>query len=1376
MEEDPCDYEPAPEVAFSPASLSLAVGETKTTTVSYGNGWAYMQPTGGTRGTFKLTGNTLSYTATSAGSDWVTVYAQNACYIGVNRAIIITVTPGVTAANGALTAPYNAPTTLTLPVSGNPSSVTITTPPSKGVASISGSTLTYQGDVGQYAGTDTLTYTANGAGGPKSGVITITMQNPANPTIQGPASVTTHYGKPVTITFTTTSVVTNWQVQNTFGNETTVRNGNEVTFTPNPNQLGAGTLRATVSGPSGVTSVANVALVVEAPPIIQPVDATWTAQFETPVSNKIATSLGRDLAMGEGVVSTPPSHGTAVESSGGNFTYTPAPGYIGPDSFVVTATNEIGETANATITVNVAAPAAPTVAPAASSGAYMERQLITLATTGPITSYNVTAAAHGTAAQSLGVLEYTPAKGFYGTDSVEVTATGPGGASPPARMDFTVAKQPVIQPAAATWTAAFETPVTSRVYSSLGQTIAHAQASVTTPAAHGLAEKGLAANWRYTPAPGFAGTDQFEVTATNDHGETATATITVNVTAPAAPIATGGSVNTGYQQPVTYALPSSGHVTSYALSGSPVGGTASLSAGDLTFTPAPGFIGAGSVDYTVTGAGGVSGLGQIVVNVASPGAPTIQNGTASIEQDGAASLPLTVTGVYSTLRVVDAPEHGSVSIAGTTATYQPDPGWTGTDEFTVEAVGPGGTAPLASFSVTVAEPPPPPPPPTQTCDDGTVVTAPATCPVKPAPPVEVIEARPGEASTPLNTPIAMNLMRLVQGAPVASLDVVEQAKRGHVEIEGGEAVYTPRENVTGEDSFIYRATAESGATAQARVTVVVEQGSVPTVTDVRIEVIAGVPYTVDLAPAGVGGPFEGADLVQAPSKGEATTTGTVLTYTAPIDFDGEANMSFVMRNSWGPSEPALLVATVLPAALPAADLRATVLQGKTVEIDLTNGARGGPFTGATIAAFDAATGNATIERRGDRLVLVFSSKGTFFGPARIGYTLANARTVSAMAFAIIEVVERENPAQNREVTALVNAQATTAQRFGESQLGNVVRRLEGTHGGRRESTMSIGLPREREILGFEEEARRSFAADVDKALGRATDPVTAAGPRRAGETGDVAVWVGGSLDLGRARGNAARSKARFTTGGLSAGVDASIGDKVIIGSGFGFGNDKTKIGDKGTESSATSVSVFGYGSYQPGKATFFDAVLGLSKIDFESERYIEATGNLVSGQRRGQQVFGAVSAGWEHNGPKLMLSPYGRLQFVFTDLSGFVEQGDDSYALAFLKQTLSDVEAAIGLRGQASYDLKVGELLPAFRIEYRQKLHTGGVARMRYADWDSSPIYSTQPYFADESSFLLGVGGSYRRGDWTFGGEVETTAGNSGSQTTRVRASGSTKF
>jgi CshA-type fibril repeat protein len=128
-----------------------------------------------------------------------------------------------------------------------------------------------------------------------------------------------------------------------------------VTFTPEPAFSGVSTLAYQVQ--DDLAQFTNTAMLIVA---VGPsaADDTLTAAYETPASGSLA---GNDHAPNAAVFAQigGPSHGTATVAEDGRYTYTPAAGYSGPDTFtyrVCLPAPDDTLCASATVTVMVAPP------------------------------------------------------------------------------------------------------------------------------------------------------------------------------------------------------------------------------------------------------------------------------------------------------------------------------------------------------------------------------------------------------------------------------------------------------------------------------------------------------------------------------------------------------------------------------------------------------------------------------------------------------------------------------------------------------------------------------------------------------------------------------------------------------------------------------------------------------------------------------------------------------------------------------------------------------------------------------------------------------------------------------------------------------------
>lgn len=77
---------------------------------------------------------------------------------------------------------------------------------------------------------------------------------------------------------------------------------------------------------------------------------------------------------------------------------------------------------------------------------------------------------------------------------------------------------------------------------------------------------------------------------------------------------------------------------------------------------------------------------------------------ATVAYNTAQAITLQPKGAYSSLTITDNPDHGALSVSGTTATYTPSSGYYGADSFQYTVTGSGGTSPAGTVSLNVVNP------------------------------------------------------------------------------------------------------------------------------------------------------------------------------------------------------------------------------------------------------------------------------------------------------------------------------------------------------------------------------------------------------------------------------------------------------------------------------------------------------------------------------------------------------------------------------------------------------------------------------------------------------------------------------------------------
>jgi uncharacterized protein YhjY with autotransporter beta-barrel domain len=538
------------------------------------------------------------------------------------------------------------------------------------------------------------------------------------------------------------------------------------------------------------------------------------------LSGGVATSVA---------VASAASHGTTT-INGTSISYTPAAGYAGSDSFIYTASNGVGTSAQATVTITVSPPVI-TLAPAALQAmtfgvAYSE----TITASGGASPYAYVSSGSLPAGLSLasnGTLSGTPtAAGAY---SFIITATDSStGASAP----FTGART-------YSGTVANIAPIAGDVSATVayGSTGTAIPLSLTGGVATSVAVAAAASNGTatasgtgitYTPAAGFSGTDSFTYKASNTGGTSAAATVTITVT-PSVPIAGNVSATVAYGSTGT-AIPLSltgGAATSVAVVAAASHGTATVSGTGITYKPTAGYAGPDNFTYQAINAGGTSATATVTITV---GAPTVTVTTNS--------LPAMMVGTVYSQAISASGGTGSYDFAVTpntlpagltlnpNGTLSGTPTTAGAYDFTVTATdhstGSGPYAGTMRYTGTVA--------------------------------VALPVAGNVNATVPYGSGATAITLNLTGGA-ATSVAVASAAAHGTATANGASISYTPTPGYAGTDSFTYKAINASGTSAPATVTVTVGVPSVSLTPASLPNPTAEAAYTATLTAAGGTAPY-----------------------------------------------------------------------------------------------------------------------------------------------------------------------------------------------------------------------------------------------------------------------------------------------------------------------------------------------------------------------------------------------------------------------------------------------------------------------------------------------------------------------------------------
>jgi len=886
---------------------------------------------------------------------------------------------------------------------------------------------------------------------------------------------------------------------------------------------------------------------------------------------------------------------------------------------------------------------------------------------------------------------------------------------------------------------------------------AHTAISIDSAPAHGVVtvEGDIAT---YGPAADYFGPDSFTWRATGPGGNSNVATVNLIVAAPAPPsVSNRVGVTVPWNDAGTAIDLSSsimGVHSTIAISTSPSHGTATVTGSTVTYVPTPGHFGADSFAFTATGPGGTSAPATVSLTVGVPSAPTV-SGLSGIAvgynaTGTAIDLSASITGVHTAITLASPPTHGSVNVDGTVVTYTPASGYHGPDSFTFTATGPGGVSTPATVSLTVATPPPP------------VVDAPSEPIVVPPSAGGSISVDLGQVSQGvidgfrITAPGTHGTAELVEGGQVIPAAVGRSAATRAAApraVGGVQLVYTPAADFMGTDTVTVVAYGPGGDSAPVTFTFQVA-GKAP---DLTASITADGSVTLSPTSILVGGPFSAVRITRAPGFGTATVNGLDIVFTPGAANGGTTSLEYVIDLPFGASAAGRIELTsyLVPGAQA---LTAETLQGAAVTVRISD-TIGGPFTGAAVVEVGPTNaGTATVAGSGATWDLTFTSAGVFSGQAVVTFSLTNAYGTTNGTLTVM-VEARPDPSMNAEVRGVATAQVASARRFADAQLNNFQRRLQALHGGVNGSSNDLSLnvgfggradmdndprqalrrqlgirdqmdpgsmeDRSRDMLGFDLWAGRNVGPLAANASTNALHAVPTASAREGGST--LGFWTAGTVDWGR-QDSIGQRDYRFTTQGVTTGLDVRISDTLIIGGGLGYGEDKTRIGDNGSISDGKAWTGALYASWRPAKAFYVDGVLGFADLGFETRRWVEGLAGQPDGyamaDRSGDAIFASAAWGRLMGGGGMTTDLYARLDAREIVLDGFTETGGGLGALIWDEIQQASLSVNAGAAWRWSFDTRRhGLLRPSARLEWSHELEDVGVQGVRYADWAASPTY-----------------------------------------------------
>ena len=239
-------------------------------------------------------------------------------------------------------------------------------------------------------------------------------------------------------------------------------------------------------------------------------------------------------------------------------------------------------------------------------------------------------------------------------------------------------------------------------------------------------------------------------------------------------------------------------------------------------------------------------------------------------------------------------------------------------------------------------------------------------------------------------------------------------------------------------------------------------------------------------------------------------------------------------------------------------------------------------------------------------------------------------------------------------------------------------------------------------------------------------------------------WSEGRISLGKNKSINSSSR-DFHSYGISVGADKIKDDDrdAMHGYVFQYGNDNVDIGYKGSKLETDAYSFALYNTKLRDDHVFTDALIGVSLLDIDQKRVIY--GNILEGNREGQQIYGSFNFGKRIVDEDLNLNPGIKLDLGYTKLKAFRERtvvGDSlADALLYKEQNIKSALITLGvLLDKTDKDKEEDEIVNHHgRLEYIADLSPSSDAEFYYLN-SQSTVYNHNVENKSKHNFRIGYG------------------------------------
>ncbi|WP_165798896.1 putative Ig domain-containing protein [Shimia abyssi] len=194
------------------------------------------------------------------------------------------------------------------------------------------------------------------------------------------------------------------------------------------------------------------------------------------------------------------------------------------------------------------------------------------------------------------------------------------------------------------------------------------------------------------------------------------------------------------------------------------------------------------------------------------------------------------------------------------------------------------------------------------------------------------------------------------------------------------------------------------------------------------------------------------------------------------------------------------------------------------------------------------------------------------------------------------------------------------------------------------------------------------------------------------------------------------------------GIDYQVRSDTIVGLSFGYGQTKSDIGQLGSALDAESRSIAAYFTHKFGQNSYFDGVIGVSNLDYQTQRYLTGAGGFEVGNRNGDAKFISlrVTQSRQMTGGSL-LSLYARYDAQRTKLDSYSESNATGLSLSYNAADQDFHSFSAGVNAERSFIQSWGMLTGWIEGEFSHQRIGGYTQTLYYSDTPETTYTINRP-------------------------------------------------